>query len=83
MIKNWRAERFGAPLLALTLLSLYNTGYTAHFDRPNRITPTSYSPKMLGDILLGGYQKIEKQQSRYANITLSNIGIRENFVRKI
>jgi len=26
-----------------------NTGYTAHFVRPNRLTPTSYSPRTLGE----------------------------------
>jgi hypothetical protein len=27
-----------------------NTGYTAHFVCPNRLTPTSYSPRTLGEI---------------------------------
>jgi len=28
----------------------YNTGYTAHSVRPNRLTPTSYSPKTLSSL---------------------------------
>jgi hypothetical protein len=34
---------------AMTLSGAYNTGYTVRFAHPNRLTPTSYSPKPLGD----------------------------------
>ena len=43
-------KRFVASLLALTPFGSYNMGYTAHFVRSNRLTPTSYSPNTLGDI---------------------------------
>ena len=33
----------------LEMRPAYNTGYTAHFVRPNRLSPTSYSPKTLGE----------------------------------
>ena len=45
--KFWWAERFVASLLALTSFRSYNTGYTANFVCPNRLTPTSYSSKTL------------------------------------
>lgn len=48
-----------------------NTGYTAHFVRQNRLTPTSYSPRPLdeiaGDIGLeerGINKKIDKGTTR-------------------
>ncbi|HOM04647.1 MAG TPA: hypothetical protein PLU67_04030 [Candidatus Kapabacteria bacterium] len=41
------SELFGTSCLALTSFGAHNTGYTAHFVRPNRLTPTSYSPKTL------------------------------------
>lgn len=34
---------------ASTLAGAYNTGYTAHYIRLNRLTPTSYSPIPLGE----------------------------------
>lgn len=46
--KRRRMERFVALLLALTSFGSYNMGYTAHSVRPNRLTPTSYSPKPSG-----------------------------------
>jgi hypothetical protein len=35
---------------APTLSGAYNTGYTAHFVRQNRLTPTSFSPIPLTEI---------------------------------
>lgn len=32
---------------APTLTGAYNTGYTVRFAHPNRLSPTSYSPKPL------------------------------------
>jgi hypothetical protein len=46
------AERFVASLLASPSARSYNTCYTVHFIRPNRLTPTSYSPKPLCTIKL-------------------------------
>ena len=51
------SETFG--FLASTLARSYNTGYTAHFVRPNPFG-TSYSPNTLGDILLGDFLRKNK-----------------------
>ncbi|MCD6097834.1 hypothetical protein J7K18_02965 [bacterium] len=36
--------RHSEVLCTLPLFGSLNTGYTVHFVRPNRLTPTSYSP---------------------------------------
>jgi len=54
IFQGFGADRFVASLLALTSFGSYNTGYTAHFIRPNlSYGQTSYSLKPLYAIKRG------------------------------
>ena len=49
-IIGFGAELFAWLRKAPTLTGAYNTGYMAHFVRPNRLSPTSYSPILLSEM---------------------------------
>ena len=44
-----------------------NTGYTAHFVRPNWLSPTSYSPRTLSAIVLYDHKIVidEEEHEEY------------------